>query len=365
MAEKNRPTTASRRLPSQILASLRQLEAVGVPARAVDVGSDSVYLEFDQGEAKAAGVHVTWHLTRATYPVVVESICNGLVERQRLPEDLGRQRLAYWGDAEAMVAARIAPASVLARGKRLAKHSSSELMRWSVLFSACGKVYYEVSLPTDEEREEAAKHDHLRRAILQGEPPPLFVEKEPWCTRWTGTRAELLEAGICRREHFPENRKRSRFGLEEESPADQRREDVLRWTTAHVAGDTYTHCVYWNSQRFHAPRKRERDSTPEDLQDRAERWFMAFESMLRNLMSGEIEREAYGSCTVRYSDSVVEKVTSAIAHARQLLQAQSPVSVGTPVVDRPEKVAEDQAFAAFMRRTVEARPTRRDSRTGQ
>jgi hypothetical protein len=97
-----------------------------------------------------------------------------------------------------------------------------------------------------------------------------------------------------------------------------------------------------------------RYNSVEDFSENCERWMQGITRVIVSQISGEIERETFGNCTIRYDRATVNAVSAALEHACQLLQAAMPGLVKR----KPSKVESakgDAQFQAFLSRLTNPR----------
>lgn len=209
--------------------------------------------------------------------------------------------------------------------------------------------------PTDQWIEELQRTrkaaDEAGIKLVLRDPSEIAQRDEPYFTQWIGTQETLIERGICTTEQFPAGRKRVANG-----DADGR-DGVASWKTSAIRGGYFQHHVWWSAE-FREQRAREikpERSTPEhagledpdDFADRCESFFMSLSKAMVSFISGEDE-------SLRYDADTIAKVTSALEHARQLLQSSAPTRPRS-VALREKRAATakgDGEFRAFMAATL-------------
>jgi hypothetical protein len=105
----------------------------------------------------------------------------------------------------------------------------------------------------------------------------------------------------------------------------------------------------WQERPAAAKQRGAHYNSVEDFSVNCERWMQGITRVIVSQISGEIEREAFGDCTIRYDRATVDAVSAALEHACQLLQAAMPGLVKR----KPSKVESakgDAQFQAFLSR---------------
>lgn len=293
---------------------------------------------------------LSWRVDLPTSKAVLH---DGRIERYALPDHYyeGRDRVAYWGHPQDLVVAGIVEGGRVQRGKNRSKAGASRSGKWHCYFAPSGRVLYTLSTAIPSEQD--AADEAYRAAIIAGEDLGVIREEIHHGTRWKGTKAALIECGICQERHFPIAKNRLAYGGEDGRPG------VAMWQTRAILNGHFEHAIHWADDylREHprdAPKKEQRAQTASDPNDFAERCETFFDSMCETiveLISGDMLK----SEALRYDRTTVDKVRAALDHAGQLLQSASPV-LPRAFAEREERAAaakNDDAFSAFLQRALE------------
>jgi hypothetical protein len=110
----------------------------------------------------------------------------------------------------------------------------------------------------------------------------------------------------------------------------------------------------WQERPAAAKQRGARYNSVEDFSDSCEQWINNVTRVVVSQISGELEREAFGDCTIRYDRATVAAVSNALEHACQLLQAATPGFVKRKA-SKVESAKGDAKFQAFLSRLTDPR----------
>jgi hypothetical protein len=202
--------------------------------------------------------------------------------------------------------------------------------------------------PSQAQIERQQREDAIKRAIDSGEDFGIIRRDGPFGASWIGKKQDLIGAGVCEERHFPVKPKRTLDG-----DADGRA-GVEHWSTYAIRRGYFRHSVSLDDDARkaggHDKLTKPREDDPAALSDRCERWLMAMQNVVVDMMSGE----TYADGSVRYDRATVDKVAAAIDHARQLLQSSMPARPRA-IVRQETRVTvakRDSGFQAFMASTL-------------